>query len=100
MTLEEAKEKLDALQKKMSAYDHAMGLIFYDGDTTAPKGTAANRAQTLAVLSEETYLLSTGEATVGLLEYLDDHRGELDQKQAREVELLLKDIRMMQKIPM
>ena len=100
MTLEEAKEKLDALQKKMSAYDHAMGLIFYDGDATAPKGTAANRAQTLAVLSEETYLLSTGEATVGLLEYLDDHRGELDQKQAREVELLLKDIRMMQKIPM
>ena len=53
MTLEEARARLDVLQKKRSAYDHALGLISYDGVTTAPKGTAMNRAQTMGVLSEE-----------------------------------------------
>ena len=100
MELKEALTKLAALQAKMSAYYHAMSLIHYDGATTAPKGTAQNRAQTLGVLSEETYKLSTGEETVALLEYLDAHKDELDEKNARIVSLMLKDIREMQKIPM
>ena len=100
MELKDALTKLSALQAKMSAYGHAMSLIFYDGATTAPKGTAQNRGQTLSVLSEETYKLSTGEETVELLEYLDAHKDELDEKNARIVFLMLKDIREMQKIPM
>ncbi len=100
MELKEALEKLSKLQAKMKAYDHATALIYYDGVTTAPKGTAANRAQTLSVLSEETYKLSTGADTVELLEYLDAHKDELDEKSARIVFLMLKDIRDMQKIPM
>ncbi|MBQ9459749.1 MAG: carboxypeptidase M32 [Oscillospiraceae bacterium] len=100
MTLNEAKEKLAALQQKMAAYGHAMSLISYDGVTGAPKGVADNRAQTLGVLSEETYLLSTGKDTVDLLELLDAHKDELSRHEKREVQLLLKDIRMMQKIPM
>ena len=100
MTINEAKSALMALQAKMSAFGHAMGLISYDAVTTAPKGTAANRAQTLAILSEESYKLSTGKETVELLEFLDEHRSELDGKEQRMVHLLLKDIRQMQKIPM
>ena len=100
MELKEALTKLAALQAKMSAYYHAMSLIHYDGATTAPKGTAQNRAQTLGVLSEETYKLSTGDETISLLEYLDAHKDELDEKNARIVFLMLKDIREMQKIPM
>ena len=100
MELKDALTKLSALQAKMSAYGHAMSLIYYDGATTAPKGTAQNRGQTLSVLSEETYKLSTGEETVELLEYLDAHKDELDEKNARIVLLMLKDIREMQKIPM
>ena len=46
MTLDEAIKSLMALQAKLAAYGHAMGLLFYDGATTAPKGTAANRGQT------------------------------------------------------
>lgn len=84
----------------MAAYDHAMGLIYYDGSTTAPAGTAENRSRTLSVLTEEMYRLQTGEETVALLEYLDSHKAELDEKEARMTELLLKDIREMQKIPM
>lgn len=100
MTPNEAKEKLKKLQAKMAAYNHAIGLISYDGTTTAPKATAANRGQTLSVLSEESYLLSTGDETVSLLEYLDSIRNELNTEEKREVYLLLKDIRQMKKIPM
>lgn len=99
MELLTAREALISLQKKMSAYDHAMELLYYDGATTAPRETAANRAQTMSVLSEEIYHLSTSKETVELLEYLDAHKDELDLKEKRMVFLLLKDIREMQKIP-
>ena len=59
MTLDEAIKSLMALQAKLAAYGHAMGLLFYDGATTAPKGTAANRGQTMSILSEEHYKLTT-----------------------------------------
>ncbi len=100
MELKEALASLAALQAKMSAYNHAMALLYYDGATTAPKGTAANRGQTLSILSEESYKLSTGKDTVELLEHLDAHKDELDAREARTVFLMLKSIRDMQKIPL
>lgn len=100
MTLDEAIKSLMALQAKLAAYGHAMGLLFYDGATTAPKGTAANRGQTMSILSEEHYKLTTGKETVALLEFLDAHKSGLNEKQQRMVFLLIKDIRNMQKIPM
>ena len=100
MILSEAIQSLMDLQAKLAAYGHAMGLLFYDGATTAPKGTAANRGQTMSILSEEHYKLTTGSETVALLEFLDAHKAELDEKQQRMVFLLIKDIRNMQKIPM
>ena len=100
MTLEQARENLDTLQKKLSAYGHAAALLSYDGSTAAPKGTAANRAQTMSVLGEELYRLSTGQETVELLEFLDAQQEQLSEKERRMVCLLLKDIRQKQKIPM
>ncbi len=100
MELAEARKELIRLQQKLSAYNHAASLIYYDGATAAPKKTAENRARTLSVLSEELYRLSTGEETAALLEFLDAHRDELDEKEQRSVYLLLKDIRNMRKVPM
>ncbi len=100
MDIKTTLEEFKRLQAKLSAYGHAMALIYYDGVTAAPKGTAANRGQTLSVLSEESYLLSTCEKTVEMLEFLDAHRDELDRKDARAVEISLKDIREMKKIPL
>ena len=100
MQLHEAREQLMKLQAKMSAFSHAMGLIYYDGSTAAPKGTAQNRGRTLSVLSEEHYKLSSGEETVALLEYLDLEKENLTEKEQRMVYLLLRSIRQMQKIPM
>jgi Zn-dependent M32 family carboxypeptidase len=47
MDITQAREKLVELQAKLSAFGHASALIYYDGVTAAPKGTAANRSQTL-----------------------------------------------------
>ncbi len=88
------------MQSKLSAYNHATELIYYDGATCAPKKTAENRAHALSVLSEEIYKLSTGEEMVSLLEFLDGGKEELPEKEKRIVELSLKGIREMQKIPM
>ena len=100
MTIEEARKALQDLQAKMSAYGHAMSSISYDGMTGAPSGTASNRGQTLGILGEEMYKLSTGAETVALLEFLDANKAALDAAEQRQVYLLLKDIRQMQKIPM
>ena len=100
MDINVARERYKKLQAKRAAYGHAMSLIYYDGVTAAPKGTASNRSQTLAILNEESYLLSTGKETVELLEFLDSRSAELDEKEQRSVYLALKDIRDMQKIPM
>ena len=98
MAINEAKEKLYALQAKLTAYNHATAVLYFDGATTAPKGTGPNRAQTLAVLSGEIYRLSTGEETVQLLEYLEAESAQLSEKENRMVSLMLKGIRQMQKI--
>ena len=89
-----------SLQEKIAAYGHALGLISYDGATTAPKKTAENRGRSMGVLSEELYKLQTGEETVVLLEYLDANKKDLTQEEARMVWLLLKEIRDLQKLPM
>ena len=100
ITIKAARNKLMELQRKMAAYNHAMGLIYYDGATTAPKDTAENRAVTLSVLSEEVYKLGTARDTVDLLEFLDSFKEKIPAKEQRMVFLLLKNIRDMQKIPM
>ena len=41
MDITQAREKLVELQAKLSAFGHASALIYYDGVTAAPKGTAA-----------------------------------------------------------
>lgn len=100
MELQQAKEKLMEYQAKLSAYNHALSLLNYDGDTAAPAETSENRAHTMGILSEEVYRLSTAKETVVLLEYLDSQRKHLTEKENRMVWLLLKDIRFQQKIPM
>ena len=100
MELKQAREDLIKLQKLTAAYEHGIGAIRYDGETTAPKGTAKNRAQSLAILNEELYKIYTGKDTVELLEFLESHKEDLTEKENRMVFLLLKGIRKMQKIPM
>ena len=99
MTVNEAREALKALQEKLIAYGHASSLFYVDGTTIAPKDSADHRAKTLAILGEESYKLSTSKETEDLLEFLDAHKEELSQEEARIVYLMLKDMRQTKKIP-
>lgn len=99
MTVNEAREALKVLQEKLIAYGHASSLFYVDGTTIAPKGSADHRAKTLAILGEESYKFSTSKETEDLLEFLDAHKEELSQEEARIVYLMLKDMRRTKKIP-
>ena len=100
MNLQEALAALDALQRKMAAYDHALGLIYYDGATAAPSGTAKNRGESLAILGEASYELSTCKATEELLDALWAQKDELDEAHRRMVFLLRQSLEELRKIPM
>ena len=97
MNIQEAITSLYAWQSKLSAYNHAMELIYYDGATTAPKKTAPNRAHALSVLSEESYKLNTCPETVELLEYLDANSDHLEEKERRIVYLACRGMKEMKK---
>lgn len=72
-----ALEALRAVESKLSAYHHAMGVLFLDAATAAPKGSAQGRGQTMAMLSETVYALSQP-GKRSLLSYLEAHLQELD----------------------
>ncbi|MBE5774121.1 MAG: carboxypeptidase M32 [Clostridiales bacterium] len=99
MELNQALNALDMLQRKMAAYDHAMGVIYYDGATVAPSGTAQNRGESLAILSQVSYELSTCKDTEELLEALWAEKDRLDEAQTRQVFLLRKSLEELRKIP-
>ena len=78
MTIQEALEKLQGYEKATFALNHAAGLMYYDGATTAPKGTAELRGSTLGELSRMGYELTTAPETVEMLRTLMENREELD----------------------
>ena len=99
MEMQEAIKKLEELQKKEKAYHHAMGLLNYDGSTGAPAGTAANRGETLAILSEAAYAIATGPDMAGTIAFLEAEKEKLDRVTRRIVEIKKKDMNELQKIP-
>jgi len=100
MNLQEALSALDALQRKMAAYNHAIGLLYYDGATAAPSGTAANRGESMAILGEAVYQMATGKDTEELLDALWAQKDALEEPQTRMVYLMRKSLVEMRKIPM
>ncbi len=96
---EELVRQLRTLVAKMRAYGHAQGVLYYDAATIAPPGGAADRGKTLAVLSEVSYELQTGEETGKLLAALMERKEELDLITRREVSELWRDYARTKKIP-
>ncbi len=100
MNIQEAKSSLINLQSKISAYEHAIAILYYDAVTAAPKGTADNRSHTTGILNEELYKLTTGKDTIALLDFLNENKNELNEKEKRILFLMRKNLDNMQKIPM
>ncbi len=100
MELQEKIAKFKAIQKKMAAYGHAMGLLYYDSVTTAPSRSAEALGATLGILSEESYKLSVNDELKQLLSDLVAAKDELDPQTRREAQRMYEEQEKMARIPM
>lgn len=99
MTLEEARKSLRDLELREFAYNHAAGMLYFDGVTAAPKGTYVSRGKTLSVLNEAAYSLSNSEEARETLRVLSEHTDELTAAEARLVKLREKALRFRSRVP-
>ena len=88
MTLNEAVEKLNALEKAAYALGHAQSILYTDGDTVAPKNSWKGRGMALAYLSELTYRQLVNPETGEALETILQHKEETDGITFRRAEVL------------
>lgn len=99
MELKKALEQLDELQKKMYAFGMASSAIYLDATTVAPKNTAEGRGVALSILAGESHKMFTAPEVGELLDFLWESREELDHHQRRQVELLRRDRKQLERIP-
>lgn len=97
--LNDAIARLEEIEATASAYSHAMGVLSLDAATAAPLGAAEGRGKTMALLSKVVYDLAASDESRELLEYLNDHAGELDATLRRRVEIRKKDCEQLTRIP-
>ncbi|MBE6541228.1 MAG: carboxypeptidase M32 [Ruminococcaceae bacterium] len=100
MTKDRALEILNSNQSALRALNHATAILFVDGETVAPVGSAPYRAKTLGELSRMQYELTTDKDAVAALEYLYEIRDTLEPVQKRHISELYRTLDMTRKIPM
>ena len=88
MTLSEAIEKLNRIEKAAYALSHATDILFVDGDTAAPKNSWKGRGMALGYLSELIWQQVAGPETGEVLETILQHRAETDEVTFRRAEVL------------
>ena len=100
MTLNEAIEKLNELEKAGYALGHAQSILYTDGDTVAPKNSWKGRGMALAYLSELTYKQLVNPETGEVLETILQHRDETDEITFRRAEVLKEQYDDLHVLPM
>ncbi len=97
MSTQEKVLEFKKYQQKMHAFNHAMGILFYDSETCMPKGASENLGKTIAVLSEELYKIQTAKE---LSDIIDNLKGEtLDEQTAKELKEIIEEKEKTEKIP-
>ena len=99
MTTAQAKEKLLAYQHTSAALQHASGLVYYDGVTIAPTGSARVRPNTMGELSRISYELTCSPETIEMLETLRADSAALTAVEKRAVEELWRAYDRTRRIP-
>ena len=98
--MEETIRRFKAHLAKMHAYEHALGVLYYDAETVMPKAGGEGLGGTIGVLSEESYRLSTAPELKEMLKALLENRDVLDDVTRHEAEELSENMERMEKIPM
>ena len=100
MTLAEAVEKLNAIEKATYALNHAQSVLYTDGDTVAPKNSWKGRGMALAYLSELMYRQTVNPETGEVLETILQHREETDEITFRRAEVMKESYDDLHVLPM
>lgn len=87
MTTKEAFEFFRNKIKEADCLTHAMGVLYYDGDTAAPEESYEGRGETMEYLAGLAYEIETSEELKTAVDFLWEHRDELDFQQRREIEV-------------
>ena len=88
MTLEQAVEKLNEIEKASYALKHAQSILYVDGDTVAPKNSWKGRGKALAYLGELTYRQLVSPETGEVLETILSHPDGVSGITLRQAEVL------------
>ncbi len=99
MEFEKARAEFKRLQERVKAINHAVSLIFFDGETAAPSNTADNRIKALEVLNETNYNLKYGDKTIELIDFLSEHEDELTLIEKQSLNIIRRDIDKRRKVP-
>lgn len=89
--LSTALSQFKKLQRISAAYDHAIGVLYLDATTAAPKDTWEGRGKTMEIMSQLTHDLTADPGNEELYAYLQDHSEALDQQTLRELEVMKKN---------
>ena len=100
MTIEQAKARLNELQKASYALNHAMSILYVDGDTAAPRESFRGRGMAMGYLSELLYRQTVNDETGEVLQTILDNRDQCDAITVRQAELLREDYDNMHVMPM
>ena len=82
---ETTKKKLAELYKIKSVlrtYEHAVGLMNFDFETSSPDKARENEAETISFFSNEAFKIENSKKTKDLIVYLYEHKNELDELDA------------------
>ena len=99
MDLKEELQRLGELQTRLYAYNCASSSLYLDGVTVAPRDTSQGRGVALGVLAGESHKLLADPRTGELLDFLTEHREELDLPQRRQTEELRRSYKQLSRIP-
>ncbi len=100
MTLEQAIQKLNEIEKASYALGHAQSILYVDGDTAAPKNSWKGRGLALAYLGELSYKLLVTPETGEVLETILAHKDEVSEITYRQAEVIREEYDNMHVLPM
>lgn len=99
MQLEQAVQSIKALQARRAAYQHALGVMYYDSVTVAPPGGVAARGAALEMLSEQDFKLLVNPDTERALNLLLENQDRLDAQTRQEALFLSREYEKISRIP-
>ncbi len=97
--ISETKKQFLDYVKKMSAYEEALGLIFWDLRTGAPKNGVEQRSQVIGMISSDVFSMSTSEEMAAFLAALKPHKANLDDMTNKLLDECQKEYDRNKKIP-